>query len=43
METTYYVILNKWRFYDVRNFNESLDELKKFANFWNVEVFEDLP
>lgn len=39
----YYVLINKYNFYDVNNFGGSLEELKKFANFWNIEVFEDLP
>jgi hypothetical protein len=38
----YYVVINK-RYYTVKDFNGSLLELKEFANFWSVEVLEDLP
>lgn len=42
METSYYVLLNKYRFYTVQHLG-SLENLKRFAEFWGVEVFEDLP
>lgn len=43
METQYYVTWNGERYYDARDFGGSLDKLKQFAEFWGVEVFEDLP
>jgi hypothetical protein len=39
----YYALMSKYRFYTVNDFGGSLDELRNFANFWKIEVFEDLP
>lgn len=43
MKDQFYVVINKYKFYTVRNFGGSLLELRQFADYWGVSVFEDLP